>query len=1128
MAQYCIPQYSTGCIEGDGVTIFQLNTINQTISCTGSPSYYHDFTSVSTNLTIGTAYTITFQVGYSMTYVDVWIDYNQNIAFDASELVGQLEGVNTGTNYTINFTVPGTASTGNTRLRIMTEWAGYPAGPCSTTESYGNCSDFTVNIQSSATPPTVTTTAASSITTTGATLNGTVNANGSSTTVTFQYGLTTSYGSTVTAAQSPVSGNTVTAVSAVISGLTPCTLYHYRCVGVNSGGTNYGSDMTFTTTCAAPTVVTQAATAITANSATLNGTVNANNSTANTSFDYGLTTSYGTNIPGNPASVSGSTATAVTGAISGLLPNTLYHYRINGVNAYGTTNGSDMTFTTSQIAPTVVTLAASAVNTTIATLNGTVNANNLSTTVTFNWGLTVAYGSTVSATPATVTGTTTTSVLANLTGLTPNTTYHFRVSGVNSVGTSNGNDMTFTTVCAAAGPAGAITGPSQVCNNGTGYAYSVSPIANASSYSWTLPFGAIITAGNNTNTITVSYPNPSYSGNIYVYGIGCAGNGSSSSMAVNVNPNSNPTITGPSTACQSNPGYVYTTQSGMSNYVWTITGGLITAGGTSTSNTATVTWNTAGTGLISVNYNNAAGCPALQPTIYNVTVNPLPTPVITGNASPCTAISTIYSAQTGMTAYNWSVTFGGTITSGAGTSSITVVWNTVGAQNVSLTFTTPNGCTNAIPTVYAVTVKQGSTPTITGPNNICVNSGYYNYTTESGMTGYTWTISSGGVILYGATTNVVTVNWVASGSQSISVNYTNSNGCAAPSPVSYSVNVTNVPGPAGPISGTSSVCEGGNNYVYTVAPIFNTHSYVWTLPAGATIVAGQYSNSITVDFALGASSGNITVYGNNMCGNGTASPPFPVTVILLPDSAGTIIGPNSLCQGATGIVYSVPAITNATGYVWTFPAGATIVSGANTNNVTVDFSMSAVSGNITVYGTNSCGNGTVSPSFALTMLTTPQTPIITNVGPILTSDAPAGNQWYYQGTIIPGATNQTDTATQNGIYWDVVTLNGCSSAPSNQIDIVVIGINSNQGPGISVYPVPNDGRFTLSINSASKESFTVSVINNLGVEVYFQKDVSITGTVNMVIDLRPIPSGIYTLIVRNSENQVIRKILVSK
>ena len=209
----------------------------------------------------------------------------------------------------------------------------------------------------------------------------------------------------------------------------------------------------------------------------------------------------------------------------------------------------------------------------------------------------------------------------------------------------------------------------------------------------------------------------------------------SSQMPVNVNPNANPTISGPSTACQGNPGYVYTTQSGMSNYVWAVTGGLITAGGTTSA--ATVTWNTAGTENLSVNYNNAAGCPALQPTVYNVTVNALPTPVITGNATPCTAISTVYSAQTGMTGYTWSVT-GGSITGGQGTSSVTVVWSATGNQNVSLIFTSPTGCTNTVPTVYVVNVKQGPTPTITGANNVCVNSGQFNYTTQSGMTGYTW------------------------------------------------------------------------------------------------------------------------------------------------------------------------------------------------------------------------------------------------------------------------------------------------------------------------------------------------------------------------------------------------------
>jgi hypothetical protein len=445
-----------------------------------------------------------------------------------------------------------------------------------------------------------------------------------------------------------------------------------------------------------------------------------------------------------------------------------------------------------------------------------------------------------------------------------------------------------------------------------------------------------------------------------------------------------------------------------------------------------------------------------------------------------------------------------------------------------VTYTNTSGCTNSIPASYAVTVKQGPTPTITGAGAVCVNSGYYAYTTQAGMTGYTWSVSPGGTLNFGQGTNTATVTWTASGPQSVSVNYTNANGCSAPAAGTMVVNVTDIPGPAGTITGPSMVCEGGTNYVYSVATIPNTHSYMWTVPAGATIVSGLYSNSITVNYALGAPSGNITVYGNSVCGNGAISPAYSVTVNYKPTAAGTIIGPNALCQGSAGINYSIPAIAGATGYVWAVPAGATIVSGTNTNNITVNFSMVAVSGDITVYGTNACGIGTVSPALTLTILTTPQTPVITNIGATLTSDAPAGNQWYFEGTLIPGATDQTYIATQNGLYWDIVTLNGCSSASSNQIQIIEIGINPNQGSAITIYPVPNDGRFTISITSASKESFTLSVLNSLGVEVYLQKDVTVTGTVEKVIDLRPIPSGIYSVIIRNSENQVIRKILVNK
>jgi alpha-tubulin suppressor-like RCC1 family protein len=96
----------------------------------------------------------------------------------------------------------------------------------------------------------------------------------------------------------------------------------------------------------APIVTTSAATSITGTTATVNGTVNANGSNTNVSFDYGTSTSYGTNVGGLPPLVSGSSNTAVNASLPGLIPGTTYHFRVKGSSAGGTTNGSDRTFTT--------------------------------------------------------------------------------------------------------------------------------------------------------------------------------------------------------------------------------------------------------------------------------------------------------------------------------------------------------------------------------------------------------------------------------------------------------------------------------------------------------------------------------------------------------------------------------------------------------------------------------------------------------------------------------------------------------------------------------------------------------------------------------------------------------------
>lgn len=890
------------------------------------------------------------------------------------------------------------------------------------------------------TDPIINTVAASGVTNSVSNLNGSANATGTTFNLFFDWGLTTAYGNIASASPSSVSGNSLNTMTANLSGLTGFTTYHYRARGVTTGGlTVYGNDMTFTTAPNAPTVVTTAATSVTSSSATLNGTVNANGGTATVTFDYGLTTAYGTTINATPNSVTGLAVNNVSAIIAGLLPNQLYHYRVNGVNVTGTTNGNDMTFTTVAIVPIVVTNFASGVGSTTATLNGTVTANNASTSVTFQYGLTTGYGSTINATPAVVNGMTASAVLASLSGLTINTTYHFRCVGVNVAGTINGADQTFTTNC-------------------------VAPVI---------------------------------------------------------------TISGPATGCSGTAGYVYTTQTGMTGYTWNISaGGTITSGAGTSS--ITVTWNNTGAQFVNVNYNNQYGCSAGAPLSYPVTVNASPVPVITGPATGCVSFTSNFTTQTGMSSYTWTVSTGGAITAGQGTSAVTITWSTTGVKTVTVNYANASGCLAPTATVFTVTVNGLPAPTITGTTSVCANSGYIPYSTEAGMTGYNWTVSAGGTISAGGGTNTIQVTWTGTGVQTVSVNYNNANGCSAVNPTVLNVTVNGIPGAAGTITGTPVVCGGTQGVAYSCATINGALTYVWTLPAGATIAAGSGTNAITVNFAANASSGDITVFGNNLCGNGAMSPNFPVTVTAIPAPAGTISGPADVCQSTSGVVYTVAQITDATGYTWTLPAGATIVSGSNSNTITVDFSSVAVSGIITVTGTNSCGNGTVSPNFTVTVNAVPSAPVIINTGYTLSSDAPAGNQWYFEGTLIAGATTQTYLATQTGYYWDVVTLNGCSSDTSNHKLVVVTGIDSHSSDAITVYPVPNNGRFTVSIRSKSTEPFTISVFTNLGVMVYEVKDIRITGQTDQLIDLNPAVNGIYTVVIRTSNFQMMKKIVVNK
>ena len=545
-------------------------------------------------------------------------------------------------------------------------------------------------------------------------------------------------------------------------------------------------------------------------------------------------------------------------------------------------------------------------------------------------------------------------------------------------------------------------------------------------YSWNFGSGASPASATTFGPHTVTY-NSSGQKTISLTITDGASNTITKTNYVTVNTLPVPTITGPASSCAGSTGNVYTTESGMSGYTWAVSaGGTITSGGGSSNNTVTVTWTTTGAHIVSVNYTNSNSCTATAPTVYNVTVNALPVPVISGPASACVnSTGNVYSTAAGMTGYTWTISAGGSITAGAGTNTISVTWNTAAAQTVSVNYTNGNNCTASSPTVYNVTVNALPVPVISGPGSACVNSTGNVYSTTAGMTGYTWTISAGGSITAGTGTNTISVTWNTAAAQTVSVNYTNGNNCTASSPTVYNVTVNALPVPV--ISGPSSACVNSTGNVYSTAA--GMTGYTWTISAGGSITAGAGTNTISVTWNTAAAQ---TVSVNYTNGNNcTASSPtvYNVTVNALP--VPVISGPASACVNSTGNVYSTAA--GMTGYTWTISAGGSITAGAGTNTISVTWNTAAAQ-TVSVNYTNGNNCTASSPTvynvtvnaLPVPVISGPSSACVNSTGNVYSTAAGmTGYTWTISagGSITAGAGTNTISVTWNTAAAQTVTVN---------------------------------------------------------------------------------------------------------
>ncbi len=230
-----------------------------------------------------------------------------------------------------------------------------------------------------------------------------------------------------------------------------------------------------------------------------------------------------------------------------------------------------------------------------------------------------------------------------------------------------------------------------------------------------------------------------------------------------------------------------------------------------------------------------------------------------------------------------------------------------------------NGCVAR--DTATLTVFPLPEPAINGNDSVCINSSDYVYSTETGMTGYIWTVSSGGTITSGDGTSSVTILWDQTGLQTVSVNYLNENGCTADLPTEFEV--TALPQAAAYAGDNDTICQ-GDYYDFDLAPSPPDSSYCDSI-RWFTTGTGSFNdnNLIRPVYISGATEvGNIELsmvaYGLPLCGNDTSV--MTLTIDSIPSGIISYSPVDTSCVNQE-VVFTASSNMNIADLNWDFGDG---------------------------------------------------------------------------------------------------------------------------------------------------------------------------------------------------------------
>jgi hypothetical protein len=529
-----------------------------------------------------------------------------------------------------------------------------------------------------------------------------------------------------------------------------------------------------------------------------------------------------------------------------------------------------------------------------------------------------------------------------------------------------------------------------------------------------------------------------------------------------------------------------------------------------TSNATCVTTTTALSNIITI----SSGTPVTPA----VTINASATAICTGTTVTFTA-SAVNGGATPV--YQWLVN-GNT----EGSNSSVFVSSALGDGDIVTCVLTSNaGCitTNtATASPITITVTNGLQPAVdvaVSADSICAGSNV-TFTATAVNAGnsplYQWLVNNNPV---SSTNNTYSSN-ILTGSDMVTCVVTSNAGCSngttvTSAPVSVLVNPVVTPSVSVSTANTT-ICT-GQNTIFTATPVNggSTPAYQW-------LVNGNNAGGNSPVFATATLNNSdvvtVRITSNAGCVSSAGAVSVPVTMFVNNNVTAAVaissIPADTICAGTT-IVFTAAPVNGGTTPVYQWK-----LNGNNAGSNTVTYSNNSLSDGdivqVEMTSSATCVNQAtvISAGKVITVNSLPAVPVISQSGNVLTSGAPAGNQWYTSSQPISGATSQSYIANNSAWYSVAVTdANGCSST-SDSVYVQYTGINDiDWSTAITVWPNPFTEVFNVTVNTDARinSDWTITVTDALGRVIYEKNNIVQQNT----IDFTHRAAGVYVVSLKN-------------